>query len=586
MAFQAPIPVKEALERIHRREYLLPAIQREFVWGTDQITRLFDSLMRGYPIGSFLFWEVRPEHKRDFQFYEFLRDYHERDATHNEKAKLVGDAGITAVLDGQQRLTSLYIGLYGTYAERKKYTWAKFDANYPWKRLYLNLTRAAEDFELEYDFQFRTDEDDYVRDGDDFWFRVGHVLSFTEPMDIMSFLIEHKLATEQYPMRCLNLLHKAIAERPLINFYKETDQDLDKVLNIFIRVNSGGTPLSYSDLLLSIATAQWEERDAREAIHGLVDEINTEYGEFSFTKDFVLKCCLVLADLDMRWKVDNFNSANMRRIEELWDGIADAVRGAVKLLASFGFSASTLTSNSAVIPIVYYLYRRGNPAGYVEADAHRHDRGAVRRWLNIALLKRTFGGVPDNVLRPLRDVIREHHAEFPFTQMVDTLRATTRSMRFEPEELEGLLDVRYGKAYSFSVLALLYPDLDYRNHFHQDHIHPRSAFTPAQLSRRGIPEEDREFFTANVDRLPNLQLLEGLPNMEKSNRAFAEWLADRYPTEKERQLYRERHYIPDVDLSFASFPEFFRQRRALMLEQLRRIVGMEAPAPVGVPEHV
>ncbi len=56
--FQPPVPVARVLEKIHSNEYLLPAIQREFVWDTGQICVLFDSLMRGYPIGAFLLWQV------------------------------------------------------------------------------------------------------------------------------------------------------------------------------------------------------------------------------------------------------------------------------------------------------------------------------------------------------------------------------------------------------------------------------------------------------------------------------------------------------------------------------------------------
>ena len=52
MAFEAPIIIAKALDRIHRREYVLPAIQREFVWNPDKITRLFDSHMRGYAAPS------------------------------------------------------------------------------------------------------------------------------------------------------------------------------------------------------------------------------------------------------------------------------------------------------------------------------------------------------------------------------------------------------------------------------------------------------------------------------------------------------------------------------------------------------
>src|SRR4051812_15706454 len=113
MPFETPITIRDVIDRIERRQYLLPGIQREFVWKPEQIIRLFDSLLRGYPIGSFLFWRVQPEASREYQFYEFIRDFHERDASHNPKATLSGPGEITAILDGQQRLTSLYIGLLG-----------------------------------------------------------------------------------------------------------------------------------------------------------------------------------------------------------------------------------------------------------------------------------------------------------------------------------------------------------------------------------------------------------------------------------------------------------------------------------------
>ena len=75
MAFQTPITIKEAIDHIHNNRYLLPAIQREFVWWPHQIERLFDSLMRGYPIGSFLFWRVDPETAKDYSFYQFITNY-------------------------------------------------------------------------------------------------------------------------------------------------------------------------------------------------------------------------------------------------------------------------------------------------------------------------------------------------------------------------------------------------------------------------------------------------------------------------------------------------------------------------------
>lgn len=90
LGFQAPINLAQAIDAIRQRRYVLPAIQREFVWSTAQIEQLFDSIMRGYPIGSFLFWQVDNAHQGDYQFYDFIREYHERDQRHNAPAALLG----------------------------------------------------------------------------------------------------------------------------------------------------------------------------------------------------------------------------------------------------------------------------------------------------------------------------------------------------------------------------------------------------------------------------------------------------------------------------------------------------------------
>ena len=249
-------------------------------------------------------------------------------------------------------------------------------------------------------------------------------MSFKQTTDVFDFIIEHGLTQSKHPKTCLVKLHEAITQLPLINYFTEVEQDLDRVLTIFIRVNSGGTPLSYSDLLLSIASAQWEERDAREAIHALVDEINGEYGIFVFPRDFVLKSCLMLADVDLRWRGGDFNRANMQKIEVLWPRIEQAIRLAVETVSSFGFTGKTLASANAVIPIMYYLFQRDSPSSFAKSAVFQTDREVIQRWLNIVLLKRTFGGVPDNVLRRMRDVIRAYHDSFPSDAIAADLEAT------------------------------------------------------------------------------------------------------------------------------------------------------------------
>ncbi len=148
MAFQVPITIGKALERIHHHDYVLPAIQREFVWQTDQIARLFDSLLQGYPIGSFLFWNVEKPHSKEYVFYGFMTNYHQKNNKHLSRLDLAEPRPLTAILDGQQRLTALNIGLLGSHAEKLPRKWADNASAYPERKLYLRLDAPAQDNEL------------------------------------------------------------------------------------------------------------------------------------------------------------------------------------------------------------------------------------------------------------------------------------------------------------------------------------------------------------------------------------------------------------------------------------------------------
>jgi hypothetical protein len=571
MAFQTPITIQDAVDRIKRKEYVLPAIQREFVWSAAQIVRLFDSIMRGYPIGSFLFWKVERERCQRYKFYEFLSRYHQRDARHNPDADLTGDESVTAVLDGQQRLTSLYIGLRGSYAYKTRNKRWNNNRAFPERKLYLNLAVPAEgeEVELRYDFRFLTANEAGQRDDSTYWFRVGDVLDFKNLMSVIDYLREHDLLATRYPQECLSGLFQAVTQTKLVNYYLETDQDLDKVLNVFIRVNSGGTQLSYSDLLLSIATAQWKALDARSVIHGLVDELNRP-GDFGLDKDFVLKSSLVLSGLpEIGFKVKNFNRENMTLIESKWEDISRALMMAVQLTARFGYDGHTLRAKNVLIPVACYLLERGLPSGYLERREFARDREAVRKWMTRALLKTgTFGAGLDTTLRTARNTIREHHDAFPTAAMDAAFARIGRGLRFENEEIDELIDERYGRRQAFSVLALLYPGVDFNNRFHVDHIFPRSRFNKRKLRAAGVDEAKISAFQASVDKIANLQLLEGIPNQEKSDKMPHVWIAEHFTSDEQRQAWKERNYIDDLPEDITDFLEFYERRRRLMRERL------------------
>lgn len=584
-SFQTPLTIEEMVSEIGENHYFLPAIQREFVWRPEQIEKLFDSIMKGYPIGSFLFWNVKEENVAIFDFYKFMEKYHERDYYNNPKADLTGVKNIGCVLDGQQRLTSLFIGLRGTYAEKlPRKRWEDSSA-FPEKRLYLNLLSRApvngNDDDL-YDFKFLTGEESLFKDDKTYWFPVWEILNFKDIADVNDYLIGNKLMKleeerSSFASRTLlNLFSKVHNERP-ISYYLVVSQDIDNVLNIFIRVNSGGTALSNSDLLLSIATAKWNQIDARKEIANLVKSINRIGDGFDFDNDFVLKSSLIISDIkNIAFKISNFTKDNMEIMEKKWETVSNSIRLAVELLDSWGYNRHTLTSNNAVIPIAYYLSKIGNPDNFVLSTTYKADRLKIKRWLVLSLVKKVFSGQPDNVLRPIRELIRDEIPEFPIKNIIDKFKGGNKTLIFQVEDIDKMLELEYGDAQTFSVLSLLYPNLDYRNKFHMDHIFPQKFFKNSELNKRSIPKEHLETFIENQDYIGNLQLLEGIQNEEKSAQEFDKWILLNYPEEVARNEYKQKNYIPsNIDLQFPNYLNFIDRRQELIRSKLMEIFEVQ-----------
>ena len=221
--------------------------------------------------------------RKEFRFYGFIREYHEKDSPHCPVLDLPVAKTVIAVLDGQQRLTALNIGLRGYFAPRLKWGWWANQKSFPKTRLDLNVLGQATENELgmRYDFRMLRDPVSQPEDGSAYWFPISRLFDIEDISDLMEEVAKHDLGNNKIASKMLGGMWKAIHNAGALYFYEETDQDVEKVLDIFIRVNSGGTPLSYSDLLLSIATAQWKDRDAREEIHSLVDDLNARGQGFS-----------------------------------------------------------------------------------------------------------------------------------------------------------------------------------------------------------------------------------------------------------------------------------------------------------------
>lgn len=401
---------------------------------------------------------------------------------------------------------------------------------------------------------------------------------------MLAWLTKHDLPSDDLnrAFETLHRLHNVVHDKPLINYYEEETQDIERVLNIFIRLNSGGTVLSYSDLLLSVAVAQWKQLDARAEIHRLVDELNKTGTGFSLSKDFVLKAGLMLADIrSVGFKVENFTAENMATLEANWPDIRSALLRTVELAASFGMNGQTLRADSALLPIAYYLYHRKAPANYVTAGQFAADRETIRQWLTRSLLKASgiWGSGLDTLLTALRDAIKQSDPNaFPVTTLMEVMRGRAKSLRFDPTEIEDMLDMSYGDKRGFPLLSLLFPFVDLRNQFHIDHVFPISRFSKVKLRQAGIPSERQDELYAKANSLPNLQLLEGPANIEKQASLPADWLKTRFKTEDSALNYLSIHALGDLPSDVQGFAAFHAARRdALRVKLLDLLVDSVAP---------
>ena len=602
--------IKRMIDDIDHNKVYLPALQRKFVWDKHKIELLFDSLMRNYPFGTFLFWKLQRQKAENYVFYEFLKEYDERSPYNRRKTGAFSHEEIVGVLDGQQRLSSMYIGLMGTHTERIKYGWANNPNNYEKTCLYLNLLslpygidaddKIAQIEEQNFEFRFLTEEkalSSITRklEGENgaaprvepmFWMKVGQALSWNDDPEfdqlVEAFLLQCRSDVQREAIskhrriirKVLSILHARIHRDELINYFEITKEDLEDILKIFVRVNSGGTPLSKPDLLFSTIVATWD--DGREQIENLLKKINAK--GFGFGHEYLMRCCLVLSDGPAVYKVNSFKSENVEKIKAEWPRIAAAVDKTADLLKEFGFDGSTLPSQNATILLAYYLYKGG--------DTSAQSKAGMRKYLVHALLKGIYGSAQDQLLIVLRNAFREEikseagvvsyrrrYQSFSFDEVLKISLPQQKSLAVTADDVERFLQARKGST-SFWVLSLLYPELRYNEvWFHQDHIHPHAGFSEAKFREMGIPAEQWQEWLDCRDCVPNLQLMEGRKNESKNATPFKTWFGQL--DENKREAFARDNYLPDgTGLEFENFKLFFNQRKELLRRELSRVLAL------------
>lgn len=416
--------------------------------------------------------------------------------------------------------------------------------------MYLNLKHQPnmDNPEDNYEFEFHAQKPE--NDKKHFWFKVGDIL---ELKSVVNYTREHNLGNEESEL--LETLKKAFHDKQLISFFEEKEKNLNKVLNIFIRVNSGGVELSYSDLLMSILTASFSS-DIREKMNELVDALK-EKGFSNVGQDQVLKTCLLLIGKDTTFELKNFNKKNIKEIEENWEKITESIYNAAKLLETFGYAG--YLGSAYILSSLAYFY-------FLNSKMNESDKEQALKFVRNAQITSYFTPSTDTKLNNTANSMKDVKTFESFNH--NLAKHQTSPLKITNDAIEEkVLYSQYGDSQVFPILQILYPHLNYKTTtFHIDHIYPKSKFNEKNKKL------NKDFYKWG-NYLFNLQLLEGAANSTKKDKDPESWLKEEYKSEQAIKEYKKRNYIDfTLKLEWENIKEFREKREEAIIKTLKEVL--------------
>lgn len=562
--------ISNLMTQIYNKEIVLPAIQRDFVWEEERITQMFDSIMRGYPLGIVLLWETYLDIKyREFD-YDYLGD---SKPVFKDNAK----RRIRLVLDGQQRLQSLYIAVNGSLDGKELY----FDA--------LSGKKADDFREVFYVFKFlKKDEvakhNEKTRDGradmdadeiaetnqedkNCLFLSVKEILNSSPESRL---LLKNKLKTD-YELTDSDVLRLELNMQKLIhsltndpNILKISTIDEDKpkdsrdrksesdILEAFVRINRQGIPLSRSDLIFSMLKLNW--RESADELPDFIREIN-EGNNLDIDIDFVIRSLFTVSDLGSKFDVDLLRkNSNVRRIQEKYEVTCNAI----KSLVDFMRDECNITNSGIIggylnlIPFVYYL---ANTPDNLVPDS---ELGKMKRALYIFGFTKPFSRYADSrigrfVREELKSLSDEKNYSFPLANAIWWANYWEGYDCFDTKLLQKnktltlhLLQGRHGAKVKYTRNA---PEID--------HIFPQST----------LKEKGRDWGIINT--FGNFWILSKTKNQNKSNKHPKEYFKD------VDDVILNKALIPRELLDYRHFNKFVREREIKILEKIKNDLGIK-----------
>ncbi|GAA3451864.1 DUF262 domain-containing protein [Dactylosporangium matsuzakiense] len=516
---QATFGVGELMKRISRREIRLPELQRSYVWRPTQVAKLVDSLYRGFPFGSLLFWQSDEAPATRELAVAGALDQPQQPPVY--------------LLDGQQRLTSLH-------------------------RVFHDHPEAQIVFHVEKE---RFQNQSAATQADPNWIKVYDLLSGVSIFETVTMLQSAGcgLTPKQIEQRVI-----AVQSLDKRTFHVETLRECgyQEVSEIFVRVNSAGRHLSRADLAMSTLSAKWPgvlDKFQKETLHW------SRIGYADLDVEFLARAFAgVLFGGGMSsWSVNDLSRVDEAELTNAWSTVQRGLRHLVPLLRSnLGLSRSNLLpSLVALVPLIVLLGERPDePMEQQTADA-------LIYWLLIATIRARYSTSSDTNLA--RDIQAARKPE-PARELLRNLGALQSVPSITPESLAGrskespyfflslLVAQRNGARDWWFATSIMPGEVDdFQLQYH--HVHP-----VATLDR---------YDKGEINDLANLAFISRKANLKISDRSPADY----FPSVESKAL--SAHYIPlDEDLRAAeAFPRFLVQRRAMLAAAMTELLASFRP---------
>ena len=556
------ITIYKALENIKSGKYVMPAFQRQYVWCMEQIEKLWDSILLDYPIANFLFWHVDENNvSKDTLFCDFLHKVtfdsrKQADSVNYELSNINFSISDTAILDGQQRLTSLFLSLVGQSFIREKFARKKSGGNIlSYLVIELNKNKLSVDEEeynsKKYDIKF-TEKTGKLSPTQ---FEIRKILDNKfQNEETRSNAIEDAIAavppdSKDYARSILTKLYNKIFVEKLIHYTEISEMNQDDALEMFVRFNSAGKPLRKSEITMSILEAYWPSAKIK-----FGEALKDSYSNFG--SDFIIRTALMLYGDVVK---SNINKEIANSLKDNWPAFNSALKNLEIVLKKMRVEVSRFSSSwNVLLPIIYLIY-------FKNISFNDYQEG-IRAYLIRAVLFTYFQSGTTSKLQQMKSYINQYELEISI-EMLDQIK----DLMVTDGKIEDILNSEKGSRVAGE--ALYYLGLDWINKnlkYEQDHLHPYERFEETKPLSVSMPDWIK--WRSMRNRLPNLQYLEGRSNGSKSNMSLNDYYNDM--NEQQRLDFRKEAIIPEeVDFNIENFEIFYNKRKELLRKKIKELLG-------------